>query len=139
MSDLAALWNGLYNGPLPVDPVLGYILLSVLRLLIAWAAYLMLRALARYLAVAFPPPHTPANLAYWLRWWLWLRLREFPALKIGAATVATLLVLQIPAGMAGSLNTLTPYLLVIYPAQLALLIGLTQLLRHLTHRATHPQ
>lgn len=139
MRDLPARWDAWYNGGMGLDPTLGYILLSAERLLIAWAAWLMLRALIAYLAVVFPPPYTPANIAHWLRWWLWLRLNEFPALKLGTVAVAVLLVLQIPAGVAGSLNTLTPYLFGIYPGLLALLIGVTQLLRHLTYRATHPQ
>lgn len=137
-SDLAAHWDALYNGPLITDPVLGYILLSVERLLIGWAAWLMLRALGRYLAAAFPPPHTLDNIVYWLRWWTWLRLREFPALKIGVVVVALLLVLQIPAGVSGTLNRASPYLLAIYPGMFLLLVGLTQLLNTLRHRLECP-
>ena len=135
---LAARWDDWYNAPVFADPVIGYLVVSVARLLIGWAAWLMLRALTRYVAAAFPPPHTAANAVYWLRWWLWLRLREFPMLKIGAFAVAALLILQIPAGMFGALGTATRYLLLIYAAFFALLIGVAQLLNHLTRRILHP-
>lgn len=131
LSTLAAHWDALYNGPLLRDATLSYILISSLRLLIAWSALLTLRALRRYLAVAVPPPYTPSNLVYWLRWWFWLRLREFPLLKFGVAVTALVLVLQIPAGEAGSRNMLTPASVLFSVAQFALLAGLTQFLNRL--------
>ncbi|MGM9319780.1 hypothetical protein [Deinococcus aquaticus] len=134
MLELAQTWNAAYNGPTIKDPVLGYIITSVLRVLVAWAALIMLAAVMRFLRVAFPPPHTPANVAYWLRWWLWLRLREFPDLKIGAALSALLLVLQVPAGVGGALAGASPYLLLVYPAFTVLLIGLARFVNTLTTR-----
>ncbi|OWL96514.1 hypothetical protein CBQ26_09055 [Deinococcus indicus] len=134
MLELAQAWNAAYNGPIITDPVLGYIVTSVLRVLLAWSALVMLAALQRYLRVAFPPPHTPSNVAYWLRWWLWLRLREFPDLKVGAALSALLLVLQVPAGVGGALAGASPYLLLVYPAFTVLLIGLARFVNTLTTR-----
>lgn len=136
---LAAQWDAVYNGAVIANDQLSYLILSVERILIAWAAVLMLRSLSRYIAAAFPPPHTPANAVYWLRWWLWLRLREFPLLKLGAVGVAVLLLLQIPAGAGGALSDATLYLLLIYPTWIAALVGMTQLLNHLTLKITHPE
>ncbi|MFW8626726.1 hypothetical protein [Deinococcus sp. ME38] len=134
MLELAQAWNAAYNGPAIRDPVLGYIVTSVLRVLLAWSALVMLAALQRYLRVAFPPPHTPSNVAYWLRWWLWLRLREFPALKIGTVASALLLLLQLPAGVGGALAGASPYLLLVYPAFTLMLIGVAHLLNTLVLR-----
>lgn len=138
MADLSAHWDAFYNGAILQDAQLGYILLSILRVLVAWAAWRALQALGRWLAVALPPPHTPANVVYWLRWWVWLRLREYAPLKVGVAASAALLVLQIPAGVRGVRNVLTPASLGFSLALLLLLIGLAQLLNHLARRIPHP-
>lgn len=138
-SELARRWNAIYNGAVIADDHLGYLVMSVERILIAWCAVLLLRSLARYISAALPEPHTVDNVAYWLRWWLWLRLREFPLLKLGAAGVAVLLLLQIPAGAGGALSDATLYLLLIYPTWIAALVGMTQLLNHLTYKITHPE
>lgn len=138
-SELARRWDATYNRVVIQDDSLSYLVMSVERILIAWAAVLLLRSLTRYVAAAFPPPHTPANAVYWLRWWLWLRLREFPLLKIGLAGMAALLLLQIPAGTGGALSDATLYLLLIHPAWIAALVGMTQLLNHLTRKIAHPE
>lgn len=134
MLEITHHWNAIYNGLVIRDPVLGYIVTSVLRVLLAWAALVMLVALMRYLRAAFPPPHTPSNLAYWLRWWLWLRLREFPALKIGVASSALLLLLQLPAGVGGALAGASLYLVLVYPAFTLMLIGVAHLLNTVSDR-----
>ncbi len=138
LSKFALQWDLIYNGVVIHDPHMGYIVVSVQRILIAYAAWMMLKALARYIALAFPPPLTPENAVYWLRWWLWLRLREFPLLKLGAAATALLPVLQIPTGLGGKINAATLYFLLIYPAMFALLVGVTQLLHHLSDKIQHP-
>ena len=135
---LARWWDSVYNAVVIHDQVIGYLVVSAARILIALAAWQLLKALARYVQVAFPPPHTFDNALYWLRWWFWLRLREFGLLKVGAFLVALLLVLQIPAGITGGLAQATLYLLLIYPAQFAMLLGMAQLLNHLTDRIQHP-
>ena len=137
-NQLAARWDSIYNGVVVHDATLGYLLVSVERILIAYAAWRLLQALARYIGLAFPPPHTASNAMYWLRWWLWLRLREFPLLKLGVGLTALLLVLQIPAGVNGKINVATLYLLLIYPAWFALLVGMTQLLHHLSYKIQNP-
>lgn len=142
MSDLhalAAAWDHAYNGVAIRDPWLGYIVLTVQRLLIGWAAILMLRSLGRYLAAALPPPITPVNVVFWTHYWLYLRLRDFPLLKIGAVGFAALLLLQIPTGLAGALSAATWYLLLAYLALIVLLVGLTHLFNVLRHRIEHPQ
>ncbi|GGO24681.1 hypothetical protein [Deinococcus humi] len=139
LSELAAWWNTVYNGTLIHDPNLSYIVVSVLRLLIAWAAWRFLSALGRYLRVAFPRPHTPPNIVHWVRWWLWLRLQEFGLFKIGVAMLAVLLALQIPAGVAGTLAGASAYLLLAYPAMLAMLVGGAQLFNRLTQQIQHPE
>lgn len=138
-SALARAWNAVYNGSIIADPHVSYLVMSVARILIAWTALLLLRSLSRYVSAALPTPHTLENAAYWLRWWLWLRLREFALLKVGAVSVAVLLLLQIPAGVASPLASTTPYLLLIYAGWILALIGMTQLLNHLTHKVTHPE
>lgn len=120
-------WDAILNAQV-IDGQLGYVVLSALRIMVAWASWLCALALIRYLHTTLPPPHTPPNLAYWLRWWLWLQLREYPLLKVGIFCTATLLLLQIPAGMSGRMNTATVYLLLIYPAWLMALAGIARLL-----------
>ncbi len=139
LNDLALWWNRVYNGVVIENQTIGYLLLSFERLMIGVAAWFMLRSLARYIALAFPPPHTAANAVYWLRWWFWLRLRDFGLLKIGAAAVAVLLILQIPTGAGGDLARASVYLLLIYPALYALMIGTAQLLHALSNRIEHPE
>lgn len=139
LHDLAHWWNAVYNGQFITNTVWGYLLLSVERVLIGVAAWQMLRALARYISLAIPPPHTAANAVYWLRWWFWLRLRDFGLLKIGAAGVALLLILQIPAGASGDLAKASLYLLLIYPALYAMLIGLAQFLHGLSNKIQYPE
>lgn len=135
---LAARWDAIYNGVVISDDQASYLVMSVARILIAWTALLLLRSLNRYVQAAFPQPHTAANAVYWLRWWLWLRLREFPLLKLGAVGVAVVLLLQIPAGAGGALSDATLYFLLIYAFWIAALVGMRQLLNHLTRKITHP-
>lgn len=139
LNEWAAWWDAVYNGTLIHDPILSYILVSGLRLLVAWAAWLFLRAVARWLIVALPRPHTADNIAYWLRWWLWLRLREFGLFKVGVFGLAVLLTLQIPAGVAGALAGASAYLLLAYPMLMAIFIGGAQIFNWLTRQITHPE
>ncbi|GBF05833.1 hypothetical protein DAERI_060093 [Deinococcus aerius] len=138
LTALAARWDAALNGALLQDAQVGYLLLTTLRVLVAWAAWRALQALGRWLAVALPPPRTPANVLYWARWWVWLRLREYAPLKVGVTASAVLLVLQIPAGVRGVRNVLTPASLGFSLALLLLLIGLAQLLNSLARRIAHP-
>ena len=75
---------------------------------------------------------------YWLRWWLWLRLREFSLLKVSAAALALLLVLQVPAGVAGASSTATWSRVLVLAAQIGVFVGLAQFLHHLSRRILHP-
>ena len=138
MSDLAALWDGWYNGALPLDQVLAYIITSGLRVVIAWCAWLLLRSLGRYLRAAVPPPFALVNLAYWGRWWLWLRLRDDGMLKVGVAGFALALMLQLPAGVGGKLAAATPYLVIAYIFLILMLLGFTRHFNRRRERALHP-
>ncbi|WP_288481965.1 hypothetical protein [uncultured Deinococcus sp.] len=138
MPDLAAQWDRWYNGALPLDPVAGYIVTSGLRVLIAWCAWLLLRSLGRYLRAAVPPPLSLDNLAYWGRWWLWLRLREHGLLKLGVTGFALVLLLQLPAGIGGALAAATPYLIAAYLFLIAMLLGIARFLNKQRDRALHP-
>ena len=134
MQSLSHRWDAIYNGLLIADPVLGYIIISSLRVLIGVAALLFLRSLLRYLALALPRPHTPVNAAYWLRWWLWLRLREFGVFKVAVFALALLLLLQIPAGSSGALAGASLYLLLAYAALIGVFVGGSQLFNRLARQ-----
>lgn len=124
--ELQRLWDVWYNSPLIADPALDYIAVSTLRLLVAYGAWRMLQALWRYANVAVPPPHTLDNLGYWLRWWVWLRLRDRPVLKASATAIALAAVLQIFGGADGQLNDCSPYFVLMCSALIGLFISLAR-------------
>ncbi|BDP42939.1 hypothetical protein DAETH_29080 [Deinococcus aetherius] len=139
MRDLLTRLDTAINGPLSLDPGVSYLLNSSLRVLCAWAALLAVRNLVRYTRAALPPPHALVNVVYWLRWWFWLRLREFPLLKVGAALLALALLAQVATGAAGTLARLTVFFVWGYGALFLALVGLAQFLAWLTARIQHPE
>lgn len=133
-------WDAILNAQV-IDGQLGYVVLSALRIMVAWASWLCVLSLSHYLKTTIPPPYNPENLGFWLRWWFFLRLKNFAALKVGIFLTAFLLILQLLAGVNSYMNTASVYLLLIYSAWLLTLIGFTQLLntlrRQLINWSTH--
>ncbi|KQR23030.1 hypothetical protein [Deinococcus sp. Leaf326] len=138
MPDLSAHWDGWYNGALPLDPTLSYILTSGLRMLVAWCAWLLLGALGRWMRAAVPPPFSLDNLAYWLRWWLWLRLQDHALLKVGVTGFTLVILAQLPAGIGGKLAAATPYIVGAHLTLGGMLLGAARSLNKQRDRALHP-
>lgn len=138
LSDMQTMWDTWYNSPLIHNPTIDYLAVSILRILVAWAMWHMLKALWQYANAALPPPHTLDNLNYWMRWWLWLRLRERPLLKVSAVVVALAALLQIFGGVAGLLNDCSPYFLLMCGALISLGIALAREFHALTAAIKNP-
>lgn len=138
MSDLTARWDALINRSLIADPLADYILVSGLRVLVAYSIWRMLVALWRYANAALPPPHSLVNLSYWLRWWVWLRLRDHRGLKLSSLALAVVFLVQIPAGVAGSRNDFSPAFLVACAAWIGFMVSLAREFHRLIQQIQQP-